>query len=342
MTKEALVLILLELLHPHITTAMDLPAIKHTVSGDYLTTLYKGDSKSYFYIREIKDINPDKTFLFLKELLNNNGFRTVKWCPYQLDWSDPNWVGKDWSDQDWQKNQYRLIHGVENKEKADLIKDAETQLSGYKGGDLNLNLLHILMNHRRYEDSKCSLDELSARLAHAKNVIKSFVPFDDGKIYSQENFIKKGRTLNRLFTYAKLQQIMAEKQLTRVRLPLKVLRIKNAQTKEYVSAEDALEVIDNGLKVFLYDDFTFSIEFMSREYQIEIVAAKEKKEGKGLSKAAMEELIMLCKEAPFDIGHDNIFWDAFGNAIVIDTEFKDASVHDCSKLARYPIDSALL
>lgn len=341
MIKQTLILVIaLGLLQSHMVIAMDLPVITQNVSGDSLTALYKDDSESYFYVRGAKDINPNEALVTLKQLLNSDGFRTVKRSAYQLDWSDPDWAGKDWSDQDWQKNLYKLIHGVQSPEEARMIEEAKAQLikGNKEGGKLSSSSLRILMNYHRYDKNKYSLDELSARLTDAKNVIKSFVLSDDNRMYNQENFVKKSGLLNRLFTYAKLQHIIVEKQLTHVRLPLKVLRIKNAQTKEYVTAENALKIVDNDLKVCLHDDFTFSIQFMSTAYQMEIFASKEKKEGKGLSKAAMEELIILCNEAPFDIGYDNIFWDAHGNAIIIDTEYKGAQVHDCGKLVRYPVD----
>lgn len=55
----------------------------------------------------------------------------------------------------------------------------------------------------------------------------------------------------------------------------------------------------------------------------------------------MEQLKILCKRAPFDIGYDNIFWDVQGKAIIIDTEYKDTSKEDWVKLGRYPVDDSL-
>ena len=338
--QRILVSIMMKLLVSSLVIAMDLP-IKHIVSGESLKVLYSKENGSYFYVSGMKN-SPLHEITFFKELLNGNGFRTVQWAPLQFDWSRPDWAGKDWSDQDWQKNQYKLMYGVKNQEEESLLKEAKEHLSEHKSGGLNADLLWVLINHRRYKDNRYSLDELSARLVNAKNVIKSFVSSYDKNVHNQGIFVKKNMTLNRLFTYAKLQHVIIEKKLTHVRLPFKIFCIKNARLQEYVSAEDALKIIDNGLQMCLYEDFTWSIEFVSDVYQAEIFASREKKEGKGLSNAAMEDLTVLCKEAPFDIGYDNIFWDACGNAIIIDTEYKDAQVRDYVKLARYPVDSALV
>lgn len=184
------------------------------------------------------------------------------------------------------------------------------------------------------------LDEIPRLLINAKSILKSFLITDDKdlNIPYQDNFIKK-TGLNRLFTYARLDRVIKEKNLTNVRLPRKVLVIQNRKTGEYISSKKAPEIIDtilklcispfNGDVVINYDDTT---------YELRIFAQKEKNDG-DFNITAWNQLVTLCKEAPFDIGYGNIFADDKGNAIIIDTEFKGEPTEDaCPKLQRYTID----
>lgn len=187
-----------------------------------------------------------------------------------------------------------------------------------------------------------TLDELQKILAKAKEVAKSFLPVEKNVSFITEtpnDYIKK-HSIRRLFTYAKLQQVIAEKNLTHIRLPIKFLFIKDKQTNQYVSAQKALSLIDDIFKICMIDT-QFTIEPISDRYSIDIFAKREVKEGKGFSRATMEELMILCKEAPFDIGYDNIFWNAKGNAVIIDTEHKNESAKDCANLKKYPVDESL-
>jgi hypothetical protein len=187
-----------------------------------------------------------------------------------------------------------------------------------------------------------TLDELSKLLVKAKEVAKSFLPLEKDTSFVTEqpnNYIKK-HSIRRLFTYAKLQQVIAEKNLIHIRLPIKFLFIKDKQTNQYVSAQKALSLIDDLFKICMMNT-QLTIELISDRYSIDIFAKKEASEGKGFSKATMEELFTLCKEAPFDIGYDNIFWDINGDAIIIDTEHKGESAEHCLKLNRYPVDESL-
>ncbi len=306
------------------------------ISGASLTALYQMSPELRFYIPRIKGTENIDTF---KKILNSDGFRTVKGFVMLPDWSDPEYAGKDWSDGNWQANHYRLIHGISAQE-AENIKHAKEKIAARNIDDITPEEWDDLSKSKlaSYERNKRSLDELSVLLKDAKSVLKSFIPLRN---WNPDHFVQKSPRLNRLFTYAKLERIIKEKNLTHIRLPIKFLCFKDVQSGEYVIGQEALNILDNALKICLHPDFSFSILFVSDKYRMEIFASKEKKEGNGLSKMAMDELFTLCKEAPFDIGYDNIFWDIKGDAIIIDTEYKGESVHDCQKLNRYPIDSNL-
>lgn len=331
--KSSLFIFALVLLPSSIVISMDLPNTRTTVSGDVLTTLYTNGSPlgPYFYVPAEESVNPDGTPANLKKLLNNNGFCTV------------TMYGVPWSESDWRNNSYKLMHGVNSPEEPDLIEKAKINIieSFKKDEDFDQDLFTLLSNHQRYEKNKYSLNKLASLLVDAKTIIKSFVLDDISPSYIQNNFIKKYKMLGRLFTYAKLEQVISENKLTHIRLPLKILLIKDTTTGKHLAQKDALKVIDECLKVCLMNDFTFKIGFISDKYEMEVFAAQEKTEGKGLSTVAMEELFILCHHAPFDIGYDNIFWDAHGNAIIIDTEHVDAEKSDCVKLKRYTLDPDL-
>jgi hypothetical protein len=120
-------------------------------------------------------------------------------------------------------------------------------------------------------------------------------------------------------------------------VPLKYVFIKDKTTGEYLSREEALKLIDDRLKVCVDLFIGYAIELVTDRYEIEVFATREKCEGRGFSQVTMDELFTLCREAPFDIGYDNIFWDTNGDAVIIDTEYKGSSVSDCEKLNRYPV-----
>jgi hypothetical protein len=189
-----------------------------------------------------------------------------------------------------------------------------------------------------------TLNEVSKLLIKAKEITKSFLPAekDVSFIIKQEpnEYIKK-HSIRRLFTYAKLQQVIVEKDLTHIRLPIKFLFIKDTQANQYVSTKKALSLIDDILKICVISDTQFTIEPMSDRYTVDIFAKRETKKGKGFSKATMDELLILCQEAPFDIEFDSIFWDIKGDAVIIDTEHKQESARDCVGLKRYPVDESL-
>lgn len=194
-----------------------------------------------------------------------------------------------------------------------------------------------------------TLHELPKLLTDAKRIIKSFLLTNDSELPSITSHFKEkviNPNFNRLFTYAKLQRVIKEKNLTHIRLPRKSLIIQDNKTNQYFSNLEAQKIIDNTLKVCVFhfnrDVVNYKILFNSDRYSLKLFAAKESIEGKGFSKKTMEELLILCQEAPFDVGFDNIFWDAKGDAVIIDTEYKGESKQGCCiKLNRYPVDPSL-
>ena len=191
-----------------------------------------------------------------------------------------------------------------------------------------------------FENSSISLDELPKIVLDAKTLIKKFLITDKKRPFPLDHFVKKTRgSLNRLFTYTKLEQVIKEKHLTHVRLPLiKILVIVDKRTGKYISSKESPEIIDTILKVY-FNTFldVVTIGYDDTRYNLIVFAQKEINQG-GFNKAAQKELSILCEEAPFDVGYDNIFANDKGDAIIIDTEFKGESAKTaCQKLDRYAV-----
>jgi hypothetical protein len=185
-------------------------------------------------------------------------------------------------------------------------------------------------------DYMISPDELPRLLLDAKTIIKKFLITDDDDLPVILNTYIKKSGINRLFTYAKLKRVIEEKNLTHVRLPRKFLIILDKKTNRYISSEKSPEIIDTVLK-FCINPISqrIGIDDYDTRYDLKIFAQKEYNAG-NFNTAAEKELLMLCKEAPFDVGYDNIFSDNEGNAIIIDTEFKGEPANQaCPKLSRY-------
>lgn len=188
-----------------------------------------------------------------------------------------------------------------------------------------------------------SLDELPKLLTTAKSVLKSFLLSDDSKLSSiqeDEDYIRKGvvNKFERLYTYTKLQRVIERRKLKHISLPRKMLVIKDYETKKLLPHKEAAQFIDDNLKICVdpYDGgFKIGFPFyLSGRYEPLIYARKQKNYGQ-FSKQTMDELQILCHEAPFDIGYDNIFAQENEDAIIIDTEYKGSSQESCSKLKRY-------
>jgi hypothetical protein len=189
-------------------------------------------------------------------------------------------------------------------------------------------------------------EELPNLLLDAKTIIKSFLITNDNDLprisddstYNNDYFKKSG--INRLFTYAELERVIKQKSLTHVRLPKKILVLQDRKTENYISSEKSPEIIDDILKFYVTPAGNISIGYDYTQYDLIIFAQRERNFG-GFNKVGRKELLrkelfMLCEDAPFDIGYDNIFCDDKGNAVIIDTEYKDAVARQaCPKLDRY-------
>ncbi len=308
-SKYTVLLYLLAIIGTHTAFAMEKQATvalekqMPTVLSFY--RLYKGSNYSTRYVLYIdKEELPD-SYTDLKTFFENN---------HLLPHSNEKWKDKEWK-----------------KAYTDFV------LLAQKG---------IITN------KMIKLQELPPLLEDAKFIVKSFLLADDNELPLITNeFMPKplADNLNRLFTYAFLDLVIRVRKLTHLKLPRKVLLIQDKETKRYVSGKEAEKIIDENLKIYmdppwnLWDpEVTFAILFNSDKYDLKFFAHKESKERRGLSSSAFSDLTNLCKEAPFDIGVDNIFWNAKGDGIIIDTEFHgEPSTDACPKLRRYPVDLSL-
>jgi len=181
----------------------------------------------------------------------------------------------------------------------------------------------------------CSHD-LPRLVEDARSILKSFLLTEVKELPLIEERSVRKSGFNRLFTYAKLQQVIIKKKLTHVRLPKKVLVVYDRSTHEYLSYESALNIIDKVIKAQAFATTAMvHIVNISKNYDFIIFAQKEKNAG-CFSQETMQELEELCEEAPFDVGYDNIFGDQCGDAVIIDTEFKGEPASSCiPKLKRY-------
>jgi len=186
-----------------------------------------------------------------------------------------------------------------------------------------------------------SSDELPRLLQDAKIILKNFLITNDNNFPIILNTYIKKSGINRLFTYAKLEQVIERKNLTHVRLPQKFLILFDKETNNYIASEKSREIID-GILNFSIEPFETHINITcGTKYDLKIFAQKEDNHYY-FNTTAQKELFTLCEEAPFDVGYDNIFADNKGNAVIIDTEFKGESARQAyPKLNRYPIDHKL-
>jgi len=187
--------------------------------------------------------------------------------------------------------------------------------------------------------------QLPQLLADAKSIIKSFLVTDDKELsqikqsivdfreyppFKEGQLIQKPFALNRLFTYAKLQQVIKKKNLSHVRLPRKMLPIEDRNTYPYkcLSYEAASKLIDAGLKVYAKSngclDIKFEFDLFPHSY-LELVAHREKDHQRPLSVEAVHDLEEIFNDIVFDFGDNlgkkNIFSDENGDAVIIDTEY---------------------
>lgn len=184
---------------------------------------------------------------------------------------------------------------------------------------------------------KVNVFRLPTLMRDARIILESCMAYDSNQL-SEEKFIKK-TGLFRFFTYVKLQQVILEEKLSHVHLPLKICVIKNETTNLHVHSQEAAHILDNAVHFFSRKRSVVNVEIDFLEpYQMCIFAEKKKNHKISFTAEVMKQLVRLIQKAPFDIGYDNIFSDANGDAVIIDTEFKgepaDSSI---AKLGRYPM-----
>lgn len=215
-----------------------------------------------------------------------------------------------------------------------------------------------------FQQKALPIEKAPQLLNDAKLILKSFLPNSENvqkaiiesgihqssirssPALSEKDYIIK-EDFGRLFTYSKLERTIQEKKLNHIKLPEKFLLIQNKRTGKFLPPNQAANVINALIKLYAHSfDAAARVgyEWTSYPYIFYTVAKKQERfpERGGLNKAAMRELEILCKESPFDIGFDNIFWNSKGDAVIIDTEFKGTHKNDCEKLQRYPVTQSSL
>ncbi len=280
----------------------------NTMQDTSITKLYKLPAgQMYFYMskEEIKD-SGDKN---LKKIFDRPEFMTIEISGYKKH--------KKWTDEQWSHFKEALIYTENNK---------RGKQFGWDAG------VHI--------------DEAAGLLHHAKTILKSFIPSDgtfdsDDQLFIKENFIDKGLGIHRLFVFTKLQKVIEEKKLHHVRLPLKLLVIRDLRTGNYIIGQKALKIIDNTAKLGVRDSGAEGEIELDSDYEFVVLANREDRCG-AISESACRDLENLAGDAPFDVGYDNIF-GSNGDAVIIDTEFKGTCASDCiPKLVRYGCRCRLL
>lgn len=177
-----------------------------------------------------------------------------------------------------------------------------------------------------------SFKEGQQLLKDAKSILKAFLPGEEFDPENQKgNYIKKhGDVLGRLYTYTKLQFIMQNQNLYHIHLPKKFLFIKNKKTRRLLTNEEASAVLDRLVQLTITTNNPRSplprLQITCLEdddYDFYVYAERQTNSHLPLTLIAINELTELVKKAPFDVGFDNIFTDENGDAIIIDTEFKN-------------------
>lgn len=174
-------------------------------------------------------------------------------------------------------------------------------------------------------ESAIATKDLPQLLSEAKIIAKSFLLADDAerpKILS--SFIKKEKP-NRIFTYEKLKQVIKDKNLDHIKLPRKVLLIKEKRTGEYVSHQLASDIIERELKITARNLFPLKVDINLNDldkYEVDIFAERINSSGGKFDAITCNQLKQLVISAPFDVGYTNIFKGANGDAIIIDTEYR--------------------
>lgn len=139
------------------------------------------------------------------------------------------------------------------------------------------------------------VEDLPKLLTSAKSILKSFLLKDNSKLPQiEKQSIEKGG-INRLFTYADLEKVIADKNLSHIKLPQKILVLRKPilvkgiiTGYQYLSPQEAEKAIDESLKICIHFDqigaklrVAFAIHFESEELEEIIFANKESSAGKG-------------------------------------------------------------
>lgn len=223
-----------------------------------------------------------------------------------------------WSDKEWNTAFTLLKWRTQERTVEEILK--------HEGGLFELTREQIF-----YKDVPTLLHD-------AKIILKALLP---KQLMNRESYVEKPvRRLNRAFTYVTLSKIIEEEKLTHIHVPFKALIVKDKKTGASLNYHDASRVLDDIVHIYVnfYRHVDLSLDSYSDQYKIVMWAEKKKRQNVPFNLAASKELIQLIKKAPFDVGDDNIFADAHGDAVIIDTEFKGEPANSSiAKLGRYGI-----
>ena len=271
-------------------------------SSESVTTMYKWIMDRPLYIPKDQLLDSQGNPINLKELFEK----------YNI-WTGTVVQNKPWLETEWPKAYETLLQRSEGK----------------------------LKTKSEMVNKEIQINDLQKLLHDAKSILRTFIPNQDISSATNSFIQKESRLVNRLFTYAKLKQVIDEKQLTHIHLPLKYLVIQDKKSGKYVIGNNASKILDDiiQLRVFYSASVGVSIgEIVNDTYEIKVFAHRQNYH-KPLSIEAFAELKVLIAEAPFDVGHDNIFTYINGDAVIIDTEFKgEPAKTSITKLGRYPVD----
>lgn len=140
------------------------------------------------------------------------------------------------------------------------------------------------------------------------------------------NWIEKTNAINRLITYSKMKRVIADENLSRIKLPKKFIVIKELESGRLLSAAKTKELIDRHLKFETYSlspaRIWLTMNSLDAKYGLFIYAERITSIDGKFGDETCNELIKLGKSAPFDVGFNNIFRDVNDYATIIDTEYK--------------------
>lgn len=294
---------------------------RNKISGDAITRMYRGMGLIRpLYIPQQELVKFKDNPINLKTLFEKYHMVTQK--------GDLIWfTHHPWDDQDWLTAFKILAKRAKNKEKIGQISLYDVP-----------KLLH---------NTQLILKSFLSPIAVDSMLKKKEGRFDLFYANNSQFFAKQG--LNRLYTYAKLERVIQEKKLSHIHLPLKVIVLQDRKSGKYITGQRASGLLDNLIKMFTLGpsggigEVEASISYLENKYKLFILAHVQVPSRGELSQAALNDLVVLIKAAPFDLGYGNIFSDSNGDAVIIDTEFKGEPVaHTLPKLSRYGLSRAKL